>query len=54
MNPLARAWSRIANQKRMEKLSPERRREIAVIASKARWAKAALLSTTILCRKGSQ
>lgn len=52
-NPFARKWSRIANEKRMEKLSPERRSEIARIAVKARWAKAALLSTTILC-KGSQ
>lgn len=46
MNPLARAWSRIANQRRMEKVSPERRREIARIAALARWAKAS--STTLV------
>lgn len=50
MNPLARAWSRIAHQQRMLKVSPERRREIARHAAKKRWEKAAMLSTTLLCK----
>lgn len=37
---IAKLWSRMANQKRMEKVSPARRREIAQLGGRARWAKA--------------
>lgn len=44
-------WSALGNKARMEKTTPAQRTAIARKAATARWDRARVLSTTLLCKR---